>query len=135
MRGDRVIDRFRTQKNASLLAYLAFHLHLSHPREALIELLWPECDPAVGRDRLSTALTSLRRQLEPPELDPPELEPPELEPPELEPPELEPPELEPPELEPPELEPPELEPPVFITGRPSPVCARGSRRGSYGLSA
>jgi predicted ATPase/DNA-binding SARP family transcriptional activator len=65
---DRVIDRFRTHKNAALLAYLAYHTHRSHPRDELVELLWPECEPAVGRDRLSTALSSLRRQLEPPGL-------------------------------------------------------------------
>jgi hypothetical protein len=29
---------------------------------------------------------------------------------------------------------PELDPPVFITGRPSPVADRGSRRGAYGFS-
>jgi hypothetical protein len=28
---------------------------------------------------------------------------------------------------------PELDPPVCITGRPSPVVSRGSRRGSYGF--
>ena len=28
---------------------------------------------------------------------------------------------------------PELDPPVPITGRPSPVASRGSRRGSYGF--
>ena len=38
----RVISRFQTQKTGSLLAYLAYHCHRSHPREALIELLWPE---------------------------------------------------------------------------------------------
>src|SRR5207247_4278234 len=37
-----------------------------HPRTQLIELLWPGCEPAAGRDRLSAALSSLRRQLEPP---------------------------------------------------------------------
>ena len=36
---DRVIDRFRTQKVAALLAYLAFHSQRSHPREELIEIL------------------------------------------------------------------------------------------------
>src|SRR5215468_8335971 len=63
---ERVLTRFNTQKTASLLAYLAYHRHQQHPRELLIEMLWPECDPAAGRNRLSTALCSLRRQLEPP---------------------------------------------------------------------
>src|SRR6187549_2959263 len=62
----RVMTRFRTRKFGLLLAYLAFYLHRSHPRDELIEMLWPECVPEVGRDRLSTALSSLRRQFEPP---------------------------------------------------------------------
>src|SRR5579859_223398 len=62
----RVITRFRTQKFGSLLAYLAYHHTQTHSREVLIEMLWPGCDPAVGRPRLSMALSSLRHQLEPP---------------------------------------------------------------------
>src|SRR2546421_151991 len=64
--GERLITRFQTQKTASLLAYLAYYLERSHPRELLIDLLWPEADPGAGRHRLSMALSSLRRQLEPP---------------------------------------------------------------------
>src|SRR5437764_2324114 len=64
--GKRIITRFRTQKTGSLLAYLACHLDRAHPREAIIELLWPECDPTAGRNSLSVALSSLRHQLEPP---------------------------------------------------------------------
>src|SRR5687768_15331048 len=63
---ERIITRFRTQKAAALLAYLAYYRERSHPREILIELLWPEVDLEVGRHRLSTALSSLRLQLEPP---------------------------------------------------------------------
>src|SRR5207244_5652514 len=62
----RVITRFRTQKTAALLAYLAYYLRRNHPREALVELLWPGCDPASGRNNLSKALSSLRHQFEPP---------------------------------------------------------------------
>jgi len=36
------ISRFRTQKTASLLGYLAYHPHREHPREELTEILWPE---------------------------------------------------------------------------------------------
>src|SRR6476659_4244006 len=60
------ITRFRTQKTATLLAYLACHLNRSHPREELIELLWPDVDIESGRTSLRTALASLRRQIEPP---------------------------------------------------------------------
>jgi predicted ATPase/DNA-binding SARP family transcriptional activator len=65
-RDDRVIARFQTQKTGALLAYLAYHCHRSYPRELLIELLWPESEPRAGRNKLSLALSSLRRQLEPP---------------------------------------------------------------------
>jgi DNA-binding SARP family transcriptional activator len=65
--GDRrVISRFRTQKSGVLLAYLAYHLQRSHPREELIELLWPECEPHAGRNNLSKELSWLRDQIEPP---------------------------------------------------------------------
>lgn len=70
IQGDRTISRFRTRKTAALLAYLAYHTDRSHPREALIELLWPWASPAAGRHDLSCALSSLRHQFEPPG-DPP----------------------------------------------------------------
>jgi predicted ATPase/DNA-binding SARP family transcriptional activator len=63
--GDR-ITRFQTQKTAALLAFLAYHAGQSVPRETLLELLWPEADPVAGRNRLSTALSTLRRHVEPP---------------------------------------------------------------------
>jgi predicted ATPase/DNA-binding SARP family transcriptional activator len=66
LQGERVITRFRTQKAGTLLAYLAYHLPRAHPREVLIELLWPDVEPTAGRHRLSMALSSLRHQLEPP---------------------------------------------------------------------
>jgi predicted ATPase/DNA-binding SARP family transcriptional activator len=64
--GEQVIPRFRTQKNASLLAYLAYYADRKHPREALYEVVWPEVNPDAGRNNLRVALSSLRRQLEPP---------------------------------------------------------------------
>src|ERR1051325_9921325 len=64
--GERVITRFRTQKTAALLAYLAFYLGRSHTREMLIEQCWPDSGPESGRHSLSLALSSLRNQLEPP---------------------------------------------------------------------
>src|SRR5262245_46371009 len=63
---DRIITRFRTQKTAVLLAYLAYYRQRPHSREELIELLWPECALASGRNGLSISLSSLRHQLEPP---------------------------------------------------------------------
>src|SRR5579871_4633841 len=64
--GSREITRFRTQKTASLLAYLALYPDRSHSRQTLIELFWPENTPDAARANLSVALSALRRQLEPP---------------------------------------------------------------------
>ncbi|MBC8443348.1 winged helix-turn-helix domain-containing protein, partial [PVC group bacterium] len=64
--GDREISRFRSQKTGALLGYLARHADRMHPREALVEVFWPGSEPQQGRASLSTALCSLRRQLEPP---------------------------------------------------------------------
>src|SRR5438105_4697500 len=64
--GDRTITRFRTQKAAAILAYLAYHPRRSHSREVLIEMLWPEAEADSARHSLSLALSSLRHQLEPP---------------------------------------------------------------------
>jgi predicted ATPase/DNA-binding SARP family transcriptional activator/Tfp pilus assembly protein PilF len=61
----RVVSRFRSQKTASLLAYLAYYPR-THGRDLLIELLWPEADVSAGRHNLSNALSWLRGQLEPP---------------------------------------------------------------------
>jgi DNA-binding SARP family transcriptional activator len=63
---DRIITRFRTQKTGALLAYLAYYRERTHPREQLIEMLWPESEVNSGRNGLSVALSSLRHQLEPP---------------------------------------------------------------------
>jgi len=65
-RGDLRVSRFRTRKAAALLAYLAFHPGRAYPREDLTGLLWPDADLEAGRSSLRQALSSLRRQLEPP---------------------------------------------------------------------
>src|SRR5580704_5204281 len=63
------VRRFRSQKSASLLAYLAFH-QAPQSRETLIALLWPDTEVEVGRHNLSMALSFLRHQLEPPGVPP-----------------------------------------------------------------
>jgi len=68
--GERVLTRFKTQKTAVLLARLACDLQHAHPREVLIDLLWPEADLDAGRQSLSQALSALRRQFEPPGIPP-----------------------------------------------------------------
>jgi DNA-binding SARP family transcriptional activator len=66
----RILTRFRTQKAADLLAYLAYYLPRPRRRDALVELLWPECAPEAGRNNLSRELCALRDQLEPPGVPP-----------------------------------------------------------------
>src|SRR5262245_686136 len=65
----RQVSRFRTQKAASLLAYLALH-PAPQPRETLIDLFWPDAEPEAGRHNLSNALSFLRHMLEPPGVPP-----------------------------------------------------------------
>ena len=59
----RTVTRFRTQKTATLLAYLALHRG-PQPREVLADLLWPDDAPDDARHSLRMALSSLRSQLE-----------------------------------------------------------------------
>jgi predicted ATPase/DNA-binding SARP family transcriptional activator len=51
------------QKSTSLLAYLACYCRRPQPREVLIDLLWPEADPAASRLRLRVLLHDLRAML------------------------------------------------------------------------
>ena len=69
-RGDQAVTRFATSRVACLLARLALFPHRAHPREELIDLLWPESDLDSGRNSLRVAIASLRRQLEPPDIAP-----------------------------------------------------------------
>ncbi len=65
VRDGQALTRFGTQKAAALLAYLALRSG-PQPREHLLELFWPDMDLTAGRNNLNTALSSLRRCLEPP---------------------------------------------------------------------
>ena len=49
-----------SRKTRALLAYLAYHRR-THSRDALMELFWPEAEPAPARHNLSQALSSLKR--------------------------------------------------------------------------
>jgi predicted ATPase/DNA-binding SARP family transcriptional activator len=68
--GDQAVTRFRTRKTGALLAYLAYYSQRTHLRDQLIELCWPECTVAAGRNNLSRELSGLRQQLEPPGVPP-----------------------------------------------------------------
>ncbi len=62
-----VHTRFATRAITALLARLALWPQRDHPREELMELLWPEVDAATGRRRLRQALSLLKAVLEPPQ--------------------------------------------------------------------
>ncbi|MBC7732868.1 MAG: hypothetical protein H7306_13360 [Bacteriovorax sp.] len=64
--GDVRLTHFVSQPIAALLARLALLPDRAHPREELVELLWPGVGLDVGRNRLRNAIASLRRLLEPP---------------------------------------------------------------------
>ncbi len=63
--GERTVTRFTTQKSAALLAYLGCFPQL-HSRDILVDIYWPDSEVDAGRASLSQALSTLRRQLEPP---------------------------------------------------------------------
>lgn len=66
--GVQLIERFPSRAVAALLARLALAPHRAHPREELVELLWPGVALAVGRNRLRQTLSTLKSLLEPPGL-------------------------------------------------------------------
>lgn len=66
----QTISRFESRRAVALLAYLILHPHTRHPREVLIDRIWPDATLEAGRNRLKQTLASLRRQLEPPWLEP-----------------------------------------------------------------
>lgn len=60
--GGRLVSRFRTEKTASLFAFLAYFADRSHSREFLAELFWPDSEPEASAHSLRVALSSLRNQ-------------------------------------------------------------------------
>lgn len=63
--GVQRIERFPSRAVAALLARLALAPERAHPREELVELLWPGVALDVGRNRLRQALSTLKSLLEP----------------------------------------------------------------------
>ncbi|MBC8142771.1 MAG: hypothetical protein H7Y38_15210 [Armatimonadetes bacterium] len=61
LQGERVLERFRTQKSALLLAYLASFPRRTYSREAVGEMLWPDEVPEKQRNRLRYELSTLRK--------------------------------------------------------------------------
>ena len=68
--GNSVIAQFPSRPIAMLLARLALQPQRRYAREELIELLWPDVELDVGRNRLRQVLSTLRRLLEPPDVPP-----------------------------------------------------------------
>src|ERR1700751_996685 len=69
-RGNAVIAQFPSRPIAMLLALLALQPQRRRSREELIELLWPDVELEVGRNRLRQVLSTLRRLMEPPDVPP-----------------------------------------------------------------
>jgi DNA-binding SARP family transcriptional activator len=65
LRGETIVDHFRTQKTAALLGLLAYPPGRNRSRDELIEAFWPDDDLTTARHKLSVALHALRQQLEP----------------------------------------------------------------------
>ena len=61
----QLISRWPSRAVAALLARLALAPDRAHPREELVELLWPGVALEVGRNRLRQALSTLKSLLEP----------------------------------------------------------------------
>ena len=64
------IQRLPSRAVTALLARLALWPDRTHAREQLVDLLWPGVEPAVGRNRLRQALSSLKSLLEGPGASP-----------------------------------------------------------------
>ncbi len=64
--GEVTLTHFVSHAIGALLARLVLLPRRDHPREELIELLWPGVEIGAGRNRLRHALSTLRRLLEPP---------------------------------------------------------------------
>ncbi len=58
-------DAWKSKKAREVCAYLAHADHRGVTREQVIEAIWPDRDPEKGRTLLRTALSEIRRVLEP----------------------------------------------------------------------
>jgi predicted ATPase len=62
--GRQALDRLPSRAASALLARLALQPGRDHPREELVELLWPGVALEVGRNRLRQTLSTLKSLLE-----------------------------------------------------------------------
>lgn len=66
----RLLAPPRTAKARSLLAYLALRAGEPIRRETLMDVFWPDADPASARNNLKTALSSIRRTFRDQDVEP-----------------------------------------------------------------
>lgn len=59
--GETLVSTFPTRRVEELLGYLLLHQGVQHPREKLVDTLWPDVALSNGRASLSTALWRLRK--------------------------------------------------------------------------
>lgn len=64
--GEQRYTRLASRPVVALLARLTLWPYRNHPREELVETLWPGVEPEVSRNRLRQALSVLKAVLEPP---------------------------------------------------------------------
>lgn len=61
---DEPVTKFRTDKVRALLAILAFDPTITHSRQKLVTLLWPEAAPEQAKANLRVTLSRLRQALQ-----------------------------------------------------------------------
>lgn len=61
---ERETDDFTTTHARNLLVFLAMHADIDHPRDRLVEALWPDKIDGSARNRLSVTLYHVNRALE-----------------------------------------------------------------------
>lgn len=67
----KLIPSFRSRKIQALLAYLAVESARVHPRDALVDLLWPEQPPEQARGSFRLSLSRLQKRIGNRAADPP----------------------------------------------------------------
>jgi DNA-binding SARP family transcriptional activator len=60
---DQPIVTFPHGQGRAIFEYLVFHHHQFVPREVLMDLFWPEADPASARNSLNVAFYTIRKAL------------------------------------------------------------------------
>jgi DNA-binding SARP family transcriptional activator len=62
--GSHELEEFTTSHCRALLAFLAMHPDIDHPRERLVQALWPRQQDGSSRNRLNVTLYHLKKSLD-----------------------------------------------------------------------